>query len=209
MSLNKIISRFLTIAGTQYLVSRLRSARRHTIGKGIISKGLPLIRINKNASVAIGHNFKINNGERFNSIGRQHKCVIIVRENAELIIGNNVGISSSTLFCSRKITIGNNVKIGGNTCIYDTDFHALDYVLRRDVMADPANTVKKEVRIEDDVFIGAHTTILKGISIGARSIIGAGSVVTKNIPPDEIWGGNPAVFIKKISAHPLPLLQAI
>ena len=52
--------------------------------------------------------------------------------------------------------------------------------------------------IEDNVFIGAHSTILKGVTIGQNSIIGACSVVTKNIPPNEIWAGNPAKFIKKL-----------
>ncbi|KAB6168334.1 acyltransferase, partial [Bacteroides xylanisolvens] len=53
--------------------------------------------------------------------------------------------------------------------------------------------------IEDDVFIGAHCIISKGVTIGARSIVAAGSVVVKSIPPDEVWGGNPARFIKKLS----------
>ena len=50
--------------------------------------------------------------------------------------------------------------------------------------------------IEDDVFVGTSCLILKGVTIGARSVIAAGSVVTHNVPPDEIWGGNPAKFIK-------------
>ncbi|MNL65825.1 2,3,4,5-tetrahydropyridine-2,6-dicarboxylate N-acetyltransferase [compost metagenome] len=59
-------------------------------------------------------------------------------------------------------------------------------------------TIKKEpIIIEQDVFIGANSIILKGVTIGARSIIGAGSIVTKNVPADEIWGGNPAKFIRK------------
>ncbi len=209
MSINKIISRILTYTGTKYLKNRFSVAHFSSIGIGIKSKGIPFVRVHQHSTLAIGKNFKINNGERFNSIGRQEKCVFIVRRNAELIIGNNVGISSSTIFCSKKVIIGHNVKIGGNTCIYDTDFHSLDYETRRDPDLDPINTVAKDVRIGNDVFIGAHSTILKGVSIGDRSIIGAGSVVTKSIPPDEIWGGNPAAFIKKLSAFKPPIMQAI
>ena len=56
------------------------------------------------------------------------------------------------------------------------------------------------VVIEDNVFIGAHTTILKGVKIGKNSIIGSCSLVSKEIPPNEVWGGNPAKFIKKINS---------
>lgn len=52
--------------------------------------------------------------------------------------------------------------------------------------------------IEDNVFIGARCIILKGVTIGENSIVGAGSVVTKSIPANEIWAGNPAKFIRKI-----------
>ncbi|WP_118422317.1 hypothetical protein [Bacteroides intestinalis] len=51
--------------------------------------------------------------------------------------------------------------------------------------------------IEDDAFIGTRTIITKGVTIGTRSIIVVGSVVVCDVPPDEIWGGNPANFIKK------------
>ena len=54
------------------------------------------------------------------------------------------------------------------------------------------------VVIKDGAFIGAHTIVLKGVTIGERSIVGAGSVVTRSIPDYEIWAGNPAKFIKKV-----------
>lgn len=53
------------------------------------------------------------------------------------------------------------------------------------------------VRIEDDVFIGVNAIICNSVTIGKGSIVGAGSVVTKDIPPYEVWAGNPARFIKK------------
>lgn len=53
------------------------------------------------------------------------------------------------------------------------------------------------ITIEDHAFIGAHSIILKGVTIGKCSIVGAGSVVTHNIPEHEIWAGNPAKFIRK------------
>ena len=58
--------------------------------------------------------------------------------------------------------------------------------------------IEKPVIIENSVFIGAQSIILKGVTIGKNSIIGAGSVVTKNVPANQIWAGNPARFIKNI-----------
>jgi acetyltransferase-like isoleucine patch superfamily enzyme len=105
-----------------------------------------------------------------------------------------VGISSAAIICCKSISIGNNVKIGGNTVIYDSDFHSLNFASRRTKDSDIPEM--KPVIIEDDVFIGAHVTILKGVHIGARAIIAAGSVITKSIPVDETWGGNPAKRIR-------------
>jgi acetyltransferase-like isoleucine patch superfamily enzyme len=70
-----------------------------------------------------------------------------------------------------------------------------------DKRSDKKHAVKLKVIIEDNVFIGAHSTILKGVTIGKNSVIGACSVVTKNIPPNEIWAGNPAKFIKFLDAN--------
>lgn len=163
---------------------------------GIRSKGIPYLSIQ--GSFNVGKNFRINNVMRGNPIGRQSKCIFIVRKNAQLLVGNNVGMSGTTIVCHKKITIGNFVKIGGNVCIYDTDFHSLNSNNRRNAKSDTVNTISSEVKISNNVFIGAHSTILKGIVIGENSIIGACSVVTKNIPSNEIWGGNPVKFIRKI-----------
>ena len=51
----------------------------------------------------------------------------------------------------------------------------------------------------DNIFIGAHTTIIKGVFIGKKSIIGACSIISKNIPDNEVWAGNPAKFIRKMN----------
>jgi acetyltransferase-like isoleucine patch superfamily enzyme len=109
-----------------------------------------------------------------------------------------LGISQAAIICHLSIQIGNNVKIGGGARIYDTDFHAIDPKLRLNPITDFANKVKIPVVIEDNVFIGAHSTILKGVTIGQNSIIGACSVVTKNVPLNEIWAGNPAKFIRNV-----------
>jgi len=169
------------------------------IGKNFIVKGFPAFFIEKNSSFSIGNNVHINNGEAYNPIGRQNKCIFSIKKNAILIIGNNVGISSSTIVARSLISIGDNVKIGGNTVIYDTDFHSLLLNERIKINENYDLAASLPVIINDGVFIGAHTTVLKGVEIGKNSIIGACSVVTKNIPENQIWAGNPAKFIKNLS----------
>jgi acetyltransferase-like isoleucine patch superfamily enzyme len=78
------------------------------------------------------------------------------------------------------------------------DFHPINHSER---MAHPNSGYKsKPIVIRQGAFIGASTIILKGVEIGERSVVGAGSVVTRSIGPDELWAGNPAVFIRKINA---------
>ena len=112
-------------------------------------------------------------------------------------MGNNVSMISYRLWIYEGLTIGNNVKIGGGTCIYTTDFHSLDAKIRCS-SEDMHHRKCAPVSIHDNVFIGAHSIILKGVTIGENSIIGAGSVVTKSVPANQIWAGNPAKFIREI-----------
>ena len=85
---------------------------------------------------------------------------------------------------------------GGGTILMDSDAHSLSYVDRRESVQDMKNRIDKEIVVNDDVLIGANSIILKGVHIGARSVVGAGSVVTKNVPSDCIVAGNPAKVIK-------------
>ena len=164
----------------------------------IISYGIPYINISLKGKMKIGNHFVMNNRKYANMLGRTQSCSFSILPNAELIIGNNVGLSSTAIVCYNKIEIGNNVKIGANVVIYDTDFHSINPLDRLHQKKDKENTSIKPVRIEDNVFINAHSTILKGVVIGENSIIGACSVVTKSIPKNEIWAGNLAKFIKKL-----------
>jgi acetyltransferase-like isoleucine patch superfamily enzyme len=161
--------------------------------------GIPYVSVAIGGSFSIGENLSMNNGIGGNPIGCFNRCTFFVDKGANLKIGSNLGISQAAIICHLSIEIGDNVKIGGGARIYDTDFHSIDPELRLNPKTDFANKRKLPVVIEDNVFIGAYSTILKGVTIGRNSIIGSSSVVTKNVPSNEIWAGNPARLIKYIN----------
>lgn len=165
--------------------------------KNFKTGGVPYVVVARGGKMSIGKNFAMNNGVKHNPIGCPQPCTFFVDRAATLSIGDNVGISQTALVAIDDITIGDNVKIGGGVCVYTTDFHSLDPVIRKS-NDDVKNRVKKPVVIRDNAFIGAHSIILKGVTVGENSIVGAGSVVTKSILDNQIWAGNPAKFIRNV-----------
>jgi len=157
-------------------------------------RGLPIIQKHRSSKIIIGEDFIICSDPKQNSIGVFQKSIIKALSPMSVIsIGNNVGISGATISGSN-ITIGNDVLIGSGVLISDNDAHPIDPKKRND------NSYIKSapVIIEDEVFIGARSIILKGVTIGRGSVIGAGSVLSKNVPPYQIWAGNPAKFVKNL-----------
>lgn len=151
--------------------------------------GLPIILKQRGSKFHFGNNIVINSGNYSNLIGT-NRSIIVVNKKAVLSIGDNTGLSGVSIYCKKEIKIGENVKIGSNTKIFDTDFHPLDFETRR-LKNNGFLTVDKPVEICDDVFIGEGVLILKGSKIGSRSIIGAKSVISGIVPPDTIAYGNP------------------
>lgn len=157
------------------------------VGTNLICDGRIIIQ--GHGKYNIGNNVHIISRENKNPVGG-NKTVLQTLENGEINIGNNVGLSHAILCARENITIEDNVLIGGGVKIYDNDFHAVEYNNR---MLNPDKHIKRgRVYIKEGAFIGAQTIILKNVTIGKHSIIGAGSVVTKTIPDGEIWAGNPA-----------------
>jgi acetyltransferase-like isoleucine patch superfamily enzyme len=180
----------------QIYTAFLFKANRVKCKKRLKSRGFPIIYVSDTGRLEIGCDFAMNSGMHFNQIGKNQRCMLIV--DGDLTIGDNVGISSAAIVCQLSIEIGSNVRIGGDTVIYDTDFHSLDYRERTAIPEIKKNVGRMPVKVGDNVFIGAGCTILKGVEIGCNSIIGAGSVVVKHVPDNQIWGGNPAKFISHI-----------
>jgi acetyltransferase-like isoleucine patch superfamily enzyme len=163
------------------------------------SSGIPCIHISRNGVFEAGKNFVLGNSRDSYVSGLQGKCKIEVRNGAVLRIGNSVGLTLTTIICHEQITIENNVNIGIGVHIFDTDFHSLNHEFRRDIKLDRENKKTKPILIKNDVFIGAHSIILKGVTIGENSVIGAGSVVTKNIPANVIAAGNPCRVVRELT----------
>ena len=150
-----------------------------------------------NSTIVIGDRFNSVNDYFISSFNYVNKTRIkTFSSSSKIIIGNNVDINSSSLLCnSTKIIIGNNVLIAPNCIITDSNFHGVtpDKRDERDPKSD------NEIIIEDNVWIGMNCILTKGVTIGKNSVIGAGSVVLKNVEPNCLYAGNPAKFIKKIA----------
>ncbi|NOX50785.1 MAG: acyltransferase [Gammaproteobacteria bacterium] len=142
----------------------------------------------------IGADVSIVSLSKFNRTGVNHPTQIVVGAGAYLSIGAGSGFSGGSVYCMERIEIGRNVLVGINCRIWDSDFHPLEAVDRSS--GKPANTAP--VTIEDNVWLGADVIVLKGVRIGARSVVAARSVVTKDVPADSIAAGTPAKPIKSL-----------
>ncbi|GAB4405672.1 MAG: DapH/DapD/GlmU-related protein [Microscillaceae bacterium] len=169
---------------------------RRKLGNKVNIFGIPLVFIPKGAQVTIGKGLRLISESYFSEPGVAHPVMIrLLNKNAKLIIGNNVGISGGGICVQTEVVIGDNVMFGANAFVSDTDFHPLGADNRR---YSKENIGSKPVHIENNVFLGMNTIVLKGVRIGENSIIAAGSIVVKDVPPNQIWGGNPAKFLREL-----------
>ena len=146
--------------------------------------------------IDFGKDIIITSNKSSNPVGNGNRTAIYCGSSGEITIEDNVSMSNVTIFSQREIKIEKNVMLGGGVQILDSDFHPLQ--LEDRIVHDVAKIISKPILLKQGCFIGANSIILKGVIVGRNSIIGAGSVVCNNIPDNEIWGGNPAQFIKQI-----------
>lgn len=150
--------------------------------------GLPHFRRSPFSEITIGEKCTFRSDHTSNLIGVNRPCIISTHSKKAIIsIGTNCGFSGVTIGAATEIKIGNNVLCGANSVITDFDWHL-----------DISGTEPAAVIIHDNVWIGLNVVILKGVEIGENSIIGANSLVVKDIPPNVIAGGNPCRVLKNI-----------
>lgn len=158
-----------------------------------------LITVKNKGVLRMGNNIRINSSKYANVIGGDTRTSFVIKKGAVMHLGSNISISNAAFYCNSKIVIEDNVMIGGSCKIWDSDFHPLDPELRKTNPRDKFTT--RPIHIYESAFIGGCSIILKGVTIGRNAIIGAGSVVSRDVPDNEIWAGNPAIFIKKLKGY--------
>ena len=157
------------------------------LGKNTKFRGHCYFKKAVDSKIIIGDNFTAVSIVNQSNLVKRPCTIQTNSRNALLEIGNNVGMSGCIIACFKHVKIGNNVKIGGNCTIFDGDFHAEDY----------RSGEPKEVVIGDNVWLGYDVIVLKGVHIGESTMIGAGSVVTKDIPANCVAAGCPCKVLKQ------------
>lgn len=180
----------------QIIVPLQLRAQGVELGKDVRFYGMPIVDMAKGSRIRIGDRVVLCSDSRFTALGVNHPVLLrTLRTRAEIVIGNDCGISGGSICAALRVELGNECLLGANVTMADTNFHALNPNGRRfnsstlDISAEP-------IIIEDNVFIGTGTILLKGLRVGRNSVIGASSVVTKDVPPDVIVAGSPVRILR-------------
>ena len=187
---------------TKVLPPIVLGAERWLRWKDVIVKGdvnlygVPFIYVRGNSSIIIENGVTLwSKVKSVSSIYRPCK-IVTVCSGASVYIGKDSGLSGVTIRCANRVIIGEHVGLGANVSIFDSDSHPTNPWSR--IYENDRNTKTMEVVIDDYAWIGTNSIILKGVHIGCGAVIGAGSVVTKDVPPLTIYAGNPARYVKDV-----------
>ncbi len=180
------------ITSLWWLVINRASARwwRVKLGRHCAFHGKTIWRMLPKTFITIGDNCIFNSSHSSNTIGVYTPCVFsTIKHEARIVIGTGCGFSGTVIGCAESITLGRNVRCGANTLITDSDWHGDDYRTGKD----------KPIVIDDNVWLGYGVKVLKGVHIGENSLIGACSVVTKDVPANVLAAGNPCRVIRNLN----------
>jgi acetyltransferase-like isoleucine patch superfamily enzyme len=197
------IRTFDLFRSAQFALSRLRGKLALLTsgivrGPGLDAIGAPIINCCTGSQIVIGSHVMLISESYATALGVNHPVVLrTLAPRAKILIGDRVGISGGSICAAKLVEIGDGTMLGANVMIADTDFHSI-HVSHRSGHSHPTIGIA-EVRIGKCVWIGANATILKGVSIGAHSVIGAGSVVTRDIPENCLAAGVPCRVIRSLT----------
>lgn len=165
------------------------------LGERIILNGRPYLHRCRGSRILLADRVCLNSYLRSNPIGCSRPVSLrTMRPGAEIILGAGVGLSSTSVCAARRVEIGEGTFVGAEAMIFDNDFHA---PIGEWNWGDAAPDNPQPVIIGRGVFIGARAIILKGVTIGDRAIVGAGAVVTKDVPARQTAAGNPARIVSQ------------
>ncbi len=143
-----------------------------------VGKGVRILK--KNGSITAGRKVQLHQGVKLSAWGTEGYT--------EIIIGDNTSVGDRTeIHAGRLVEIGSGCNIAWDVCIMDRDYHKFN---------SPTEEIRP-VKIGSDVWIGCNSLILKGVTIGDGAVVAAGSVVTKDVAPKTLVGGNPARVLKE------------
>lgn len=167
---------------------RLR-ARGAWVGEGVECIGRPIV--SGSGRLRIGARTVLCSSASWTALGVSHPVILrTLRAEARIEIGEDCGLSGTSICAATSVQVGARCLIGADVIIADTDFHPLSVQGRRHAPIEAAACAP--VVIEDDVFLGARSMVLKGVRIGAGAVVGAGSVVTRDVAPGTVVAGQPA-----------------
>jgi acetyltransferase-like isoleucine patch superfamily enzyme len=182
------------------LVARAR-LRLHgaSVGRRLRVRGPLRFYCHPDGRIRIGDDCRIQSGFAGNPVGGGSRMAFWVGAGGRLSIGDRAGLSNSTIVCMDAVSIGDDVYLGGGSGVYDTNFHSMDAEERSRPRNRGVRTAP--VAIRRRAFVGGHTLVLKGVTIGEEAVIGAGSVVRAPVPAGEVWAGNPAHRLREARAR--------
>jgi len=152
--------------------------------------GRPMFSLVKGGHIVIGDGVRIFSSTRGNPLGiAQPSALRAMAAGAQLILGDGVGLSGTALCAGSSIEVGEQTIFGASAMVMDHDFHV---PCGEWGWADDCHSNARPIKIGRGVFVGARAIILKGVTIGDRAVIGAGAVLTKDVPARHIAVGNPA-----------------
>jgi len=152
--------------------------------------------------ISLGRGVVLNSRPSRNTLeARGATLVRTIFPGARISIGPDSGLTCPTISAAHEVSIGARVLMGSGVIVTDSDHHPVDiapFDSRRHAGI-PKPSPSDTVTIEDDVFVGARSIILKGVTIGRGSVIGAGSVVARSVPPGVLAAGNPCRVLRELT----------